>query len=412
MCGRHLLQGHTRLAILHRGHEAPALALLLQYLAASLEVGVQLRQTAPEVVERTLKEVVGHEEVFLNVLLLHLVASLAGEDDELADDIGATEVDAGVWLAVALLLGTAHGLAEGHIGGNLVKDEVERSREYGFDFQYLIARVAQVVDGTDDGQTSTHIGLVTEPHTTVAGRLAQLHIAVVVARGGNLVGSHHADVVLQEGLVEGGNLAAGGAVHKDAVEDVHLHYLVAHPIGVGRLAGTQHLLVVVQVDTLAVEHEVVHVADAHHVQLQPLGLHEHLLLGAQLLQEHAAHGADAADEEVEHLVFGEEERVVQHIERLAQEAAVDDKRDVGLRGTLSTGNDADATAAQRAEQLAGDAWGVLHVLAHDGDGGQSALGLHGEHGASLYLLGKLLVQHLNGSLGILVTHTDGGAVFR
>ena len=313
----HLFQGDTRLERrrvvlvgLHRGHEAPSLLLCFEHLAACLEVGVELGQTVPEVVDGTLEVAVGHEQVLLYVVLLYLVASLAGEDDELAYDVRATEVDAWVGLAVALLLGAAYGLGERHVGGNLVEDEVQRAAEDGFYLQYLVARVAEVVDGAYDGQSGAHVGLVAEPDALVACRLLQLHVAVVVARGSYLVGCHDADVVLEEGLVELCYLSAGRAVYEDGVEDVHLHNLVAHLLGVGRVASAQRLLVVVEVDAVAVEHEVLDVGDAHHVQLQSARLHEELLLGAYLFEQHASHCADAADEDVQYLVFGEEERVV------------------------------------------------------------------------------------------------------
>ena len=216
--------------------------------------------------------------------------------------------------------------------------------------------------------------------------------------------------MLEESLVESGYLSAGGAVDKDGVEDVHLHDFVAHVLSVGGESGAERLLVVVEVDAVAVEYEVVDIADADDVELQSARLHEELLLGAYLFEEHAADGSDAADEEVEHLVFREEERVVEHVERLAQEASVDDERDVRLRGTLCTGDDRDAAASQCAEELTGDAGRVLHVLAHDGDSGQSALSLHGEHGSRLNLLGKLVVEHLDGSLCVLVAYADAGRV--
>ena len=97
---------------------------------------------------------------------------------------------------------------------------------------------------------------------------------------------------------------------------------------------------------------------------------------------------------------------MEYVERLAQEATVNNERNVGLRGTLCAGNDADTAAAKRAEQLTGNTRCVLHVFAHDGNGCQSTLCLHGEHGTRLYLLGKLLVEHLDGSCCIFVAHTD------
>ena len=97
---------------------------------------------------------------------------------------------------------------------------------------------------------------------------------------------------------------------------------------------------------------------------------------------------------------------MQHVERLAQESAVHNERYVGLRSTLRTSYYADTRASQCTKQLTCNTGGVLHVLTHNGDGSQSALSVHGEHGTRLYLLGKLLVQHLYGCFGILVANTN------
>ena len=99
---------------------------------------------------------------------------------------------------------------------------------------------------------------------------------------------------------------------------------------------------------------------------------------------------------------------MQHVERLAQELAVDNKRDVGLGGTLGTGNNRDAATSESSEQLTGNTWRVFHVFTHDGDSGQSALGMHWEHGSRLDFLAELLVEHFYGCRGVLVAHTDGG----
>ena len=64
-----LFQGHIGLAVLHRGHEAPALTLGLEHLAACLEVGIQLRQSLPEVVDAALKVAVRHEKMLFYILL-------------------------------------------------------------------------------------------------------------------------------------------------------------------------------------------------------------------------------------------------------------------------------------------------------------------------------------------------------
>ena len=50
--------------------------------------------------------------MLFNILLFHLITRLTREDDQFADDILATEVDAWVGLAIALLLGQSYGLGE------------------------------------------------------------------------------------------------------------------------------------------------------------------------------------------------------------------------------------------------------------------------------------------------------------
>ena len=223
----HLAQRHIRYAILHRGHKTPTLTLGLQLLSTSLKVGIQCRQLLPEVIHAALKVLVRHKQVLLYVGLFHLVASLAGQDHQLANHVGTTQVDTWVGLAVALLLGTSYGLRERHVGSYLVKYKVQRTTQYSLDFQDLITRVTQVVDGADDRQTSAHVGLVTEPHTTVASRLLQLHIVSVIARSRQFIGCNHADVMLQERLVQRCNILAGGTIHKHAIKNVHANHLVA-----------------------------------------------------------------------------------------------------------------------------------------------------------------------------------------
>ena len=100
-----------------------------------------------------------------------------------------------------------------------------------------------------------------------------------------------------------------------------------------------------------------------------------------------------------------------HVERLAQVFAGNDKRDVGLECTLCNGDDAHAATAQGTEQLARYARTVAHLLAHDGHGGQSALGNHGIHGSCGYFLGKLLVEHLYRLVGIRLLDGYRGGVF-
>ena len=131
-----------------------------------------------------------------------------------------------------------------------------------------------------------------------------------------------------------------------------------------------------------------------------------------LLEELSADGSYAAYEEIEHLIFGKEERVVYGVERLTQILAVYDKRYVGLRSTLRTGYDADAATSECAEELSCNARRMLHVLSHDGYCGKSLFGVHGEHGSCLNLLGKLAVEHFHGSCFVLIAYADGRGVLR
>ena len=88
------------------------------------------------------------------------------------------------------------------------------------------------------------------------------------------------------------------------------------------------------------------------------------------------------------------------IKCFAEEVLVDDEGDVRLAGTLCAGNDADTRAAKRAKELAGNAWCMLHVLAHDSDRSKTLLSKHGEHGAVLNLLLELEVQYAASFVGI------------
>ena len=65
--------------------------------------------------------------MLLDIFRLDVIASLASENDELAYDIHAGEVDARVGFGIPLLSRTADGLGEGHVGGELVEYEVQRA---------------------------------------------------------------------------------------------------------------------------------------------------------------------------------------------------------------------------------------------------------------------------------------------
>ena len=78
-----------------------------------------------------------------------------------------------------------------------------------------------------------------------------------------------------------------------------------------------------QVDAFAAEERFRSVGNTHHIQLETVLLHQLLALTLNLFDETSTYRADATDEEVEHLVFGKEERVVDDVERLAERLAFD-----------------------------------------------------------------------------------------
>ena len=118
--------------------------------------------------------------MLLHVFLLDAIACFAGEYHQLADYVGAAQVDAWVGFRIPALLGAPYCLREGDSGRQLVKDKVERAAQYRFYLQYLIAGVAQVVDGADDGKTSAHIGLETVNDAAVERRMLEFGIALIV----------------------------------------------------------------------------------------------------------------------------------------------------------------------------------------------------------------------------------------
>ena len=120
-----LFQRHVGTAVLHRSDKAPPLALGFQLLTTLLEVGVECGQLLPELIDRTIEELVGHEEMLFDILLFHFITSFAGQDDQFANHVRSTEINTWVGFRVALLLGTAHRFRERHVGSYLVEDEVE-----------------------------------------------------------------------------------------------------------------------------------------------------------------------------------------------------------------------------------------------------------------------------------------------
>ena len=188
-------QTHTALAIGPFCHKAPTLVLACKALSFSLKLCIKFGQMRPEVVKRAIKECLRNEQVALNVLHIDTVAALACQDNEFAYHVLARKVDAGVGLAVTVLLCQMHGTAERNIGRQGVEHIIERATQHSLNFKHTVARATQVADGADDGQAGTHIGLEQEFYATLTGCLFKHLIVVVIRRCGNFVGSHNIYVV-------------------------------------------------------------------------------------------------------------------------------------------------------------------------------------------------------------------------
>ena len=175
------LQTYACLAAIQGSNEAPAFVLYIERLALSLEIGIELRKFLPEVVERTLEVFVWHEEVLLYIFLFYAVTCLAGENHQLANHVHTAQVDTWIRLAVALLLSQSHGLREWNDAGDGVEDKVERTRENCLNLKDFISGVAEIVDGSDDRETGTYVGLETEYYTTLDGSLLQFLVVLIFA---------------------------------------------------------------------------------------------------------------------------------------------------------------------------------------------------------------------------------------
>ena len=124
--------------------------------------------------------------------------------------------------------------------------------------------------------------------------------------------------MLQQVLIYSRDILAGGAIDKDAVKDIHSDYLVAETVNTARFRLEELLPIIVEVYSVAVEYGVLAACDAYHVELQTPVAFQFVILRAYLLDKFAANGAHSADEEVEDVVFGEEERVVKYVQRLSE----------------------------------------------------------------------------------------------
>ena len=109
--------------------------------------------------------------MLLHICLLHLVACLTCQDNELSHYILSAQVDTWIRLTITLLLCPSYGFRKWHVSRNLIEDEVQRTTQHGFYLQYLIAGVSQVLYRAYDWQASSYVCLEKEFHSTPQGGL-------------------------------------------------------------------------------------------------------------------------------------------------------------------------------------------------------------------------------------------------
>ena len=154
------------------------------------------------------------------------------------------------------------------------------------------------------------------------------------------------------------------------------------------------------------------VGNTYDIQHQSPFTFQSLLLTADLFDKAVAYCSNTADEKIQHLIFRQEERIVNYVQRLAQRSSVYYKRDVGFGSTLGTSYHIDTVTSQCTEQFSGNTRCMLHVLSHDSHGSQSAFGFHRTDFSHFYFLGKLFVQYFAGQRSVYRPHTDRSRVLR
>ena len=247
----------------------------------------------------------------------------------------------------------------------------------------------------------------------MAGYPLQLGINLIIRRSRNLVCRHHRDVMSQEVFIQGSDFFTCGTIHEDRVEDVHPDNLVVQHLRGRRHAFLfQFLTIIRQVDSRTGEHCFVSVGDSHHFQVQPPLLFQAFLLAMYLVYQAMSYRTDAANEKVQHLVFGKKKRVVYHVQGLTQRTAFYHKGDIRFRCALRTGYHVNAVPPQRTEELSGNARRMLHVFTHNSYRSKPSLGFHRADFAHFDFLGELFIEHLAGKCRIFIAHADRSRVFR
>ena len=212
--------------------------------------------------------------------------------------------------------------------------------------------------------------------------------------------------MIEEILVQGGDISASRAIHEHGIEYVHADDRFFHLLR-SQVHTVLHLFPVrIQIQSVTVEYSLDTSGDSDDVDLEIAVLHQFFLLAGNLFDKLASHGADTADEQVQFLIFGKEETVVNHIQRLVELVLVDQERDVGFGVILGKGSDVDAVPSQGREKLSGDSGCPLHVVTDHRDGGKTVPDIDRKDGPAGNLFVEGTVQDGFCPLCILAADSD------
>ena len=148
------------------------------------------------------------------------------------------------------------------------------------------------------------------------------------------------------------------------------------------------------------------------MEFQSIFHHQLLLLATNLFYQAAPYRTDTTDKEVQYLIFGEEERVVDYVQWFTQGFGIDNKRDISFRSSLCASDNIDTITSQCTEKFTCNTRCMFHILTYDSHCCQISFRQNRRNLTHLYFFRKLFVQHFTSQVGIGITHTDRSTVFR
>ena len=270
----------------------------------------------------------------------------------------------------------------------------------------------QVIDGVDNRKSRTYVCLKQVFHTTLTGNRFQFAIVFVSRRCRDLIGCHYGNIVLQKVFVKRCNVRTCRTIDEYGIEDIHSDYFVTDGLQIAVLTfHLQFFTEISQVKSLTAEHCFRCIDDTYDMQFQSVLHHQFLLLATDLLYQATANRTNTTDKEVQYLIFGQEEGVMDNVQRFTQRLGIDNKRNVGFRSSLRASDYIDTITSQCTEELTCYTRCMLHILANDCHRSQISLCKDRRNLSHLDLFRKFLVQHFTSQIGISVTDTDRSTVF-